>query len=71
MDLLNPEYNIQKTAGLIFRGHRTQVKNIKENSLKTYNSIRLAAKDLNINYSTIFNYINNNKLLRDTYLITK
>ena len=40
-------------------------------SIKVYDSMYAAAKDLNIKYSTIRYYANKDKLLKGTYLISK
>jgi hypothetical protein len=71
IDLIKPEYNIQNIAGIVlFPGCVTTVINKKDNSVKVYKSKRAAAKDLKINYSTFLYYVDKNKLLKGTYLIT-
>jgi hypothetical protein len=72
MDLLKPEYNIQSIAGIILspRGSSTTVVNKKDGSLKTYCSMYAAAKDINVKYTTIKYYVNKDKLLKGTYLIS-
>jgi hypothetical protein len=52
-------------------GHITTVVNKKDGSTKVYNSMRAAAKDIGVKYSTLVSYVNKNKLLKDIYLITK
>jgi hypothetical protein len=72
MDILKPEYNIQKIAGIIlFPGHTTTLVNTITNSIKTYNSMKAAAKDINVCYTTLANYVDNPKLLKNTYLVFK
>lgn len=71
INLLNPEYNIQNITGIVlFPGCVTTVVNKKNNSIKVYKSKRAAAKDLRVNYSTFLYYVNKDKLLKGTYLIT-
>jgi hypothetical protein len=71
IDLIKPEYNIQNKAGIVlFTGCVTTVINKKDNSVKVYKSKWAAAKDLRVNYSTFLYYVNKNKLLKGTYLIT-
>jgi hypothetical protein len=70
--LPKPEYNIQSIAGRVLPpGHNITVVNKKDNSIKIYDSIRAAARDIGVNYSTLYSYINKYKLLKATYLITK
>jgi GIY-YIG catalytic domain/NUMOD1 domain len=72
IDLLKPEYNIQSIASrVLFLGHSTTIVNKKDNSTKVYDSIRAAARDIGVNYSTLYRYINKDKLLKGTYLVTK
>ncbi len=52
-------------------GYKTIVINKKNNHIKEYNSIREAARHLNISNTTLLDYVNSNKLLNNTYLITK
>ena len=69
IDIINPEYNIQRTAKCSKRqGYLINIINIKDNSNKTYCSIAEAAKSLGISYSTVSRYLNNNKVLKGTYL---
>ena len=71
MDLLKPEYNIQSIVGrrVQFPGRSITVVNKKDNSIKVYDSIRAAARDIGVNYSTLYSYINRDKLLKGTYKI--
>lgn len=62
---------LRRINHLLATGHITTVINKKENSLKVYNSIRAVSRDIGINHATILNYINTNKWLKDTYLITR
>jgi hypothetical protein len=69
--LLNPEYNIQSIADIVlFPGCVTTVINKKDNSMKVYKSKRAGARDLRVNYSTFLYYVNKDKFLKGTYLIT-
>jgi len=72
IDLIKPEYNIQSIAGLVWspRGKTTTVIDKTNGSIKVYVSIYAAAKAINIKYSTIKYYVNKDKLLKGTYLIT-
>ena len=70
--MIKPEYNIQSIASRIkLPGHNITVINKKDNSIKIYDSIRAVARDIGVNYYTLYYYINKDKLLKDTYLITK
>jgi hypothetical protein len=72
MDFLKPEYNIQSIASRVQSpGHNITVVNKKDKSIKVYDSIRAAARDIGVNYSTLYYYINKDKLLKGTYLVTK
>ena len=62
---------LRKINHLLATGHITTVVNIKDNSVKVYDSIRSAARDIGTNHVTILNYINSNKLLKGVYLITR
>ena len=68
-DIINPKYNKQRTAKYSKRqGYLINIINIKDNSNKTYCSIAEAAKSLGISSSTVSRYLNNNKVLKGTYL---
>lgn len=70
--MIKPEYNIQSLGNWVpFPGHVTTIINKKNNSIKVYNSIRAAARDIGVKYSTFYYYINKNKLLKSTYLVTR
>lgn len=71
IDLLKPEYNIQSIAGIVIWPPRctTTVINKKDNSVQIYATMRAAAKDMGINYSTFASYANRDKLLKGIYLI--
>jgi len=70
--LVIPQYNKQKTAkNSIRQGQAINILNIKNNSNKTYCSIAETAKNLGISPSTVSRYLNNNKVLKNTYYITK
>lgn len=63
---------LAKINHLLATGHITTVVNKSNNTTKLYNSIREAARDLNVSHVTLLNYMNNsNKLLKGIYLITK
>jgi group I intron endonuclease len=67
---LVPRSPLRKINHLLATGHITNIINIKDNSKKTYNSIRAAARDIGVNHATLINYINTNKLLKGIYLVT-
>lgn len=50
-------------------GHVTIVINKVNNNIKIYNSLRLAAKNINVSHTTLMRYINKDKLLKDVYFI--
>jgi hypothetical protein len=50
-------------------GHITIVINKENNYTKIYNSKRAAAKSIGISHTTLIRYINQNKLLKNIYLI--
>ena len=62
---------LRRINHLLATGHITTVINKKDNSVKVYDSIRAASRDIGISHATILNYINTNKWLKDTYLITR
>jgi hypothetical protein len=66
-----PTSPLRRINHLLATGHITTVVNKKNNSVKIYNSIRAVSRDIGINHVTIRNYINTNKWLKDTYLITR
>jgi hypothetical protein len=69
IDLFKPEYDI---IGKVQQpGNNITIINKKNNSIKVYNSIGAAARDIGVKYSTFYRYINKDKLLKDTYLVTK
>jgi hypothetical protein len=51
--------------------HLVTIVNKEKGTVKEYYSIRSAAKDIGVSYSTVLSYINTNKLLKNIYLITK
>jgi excinuclease UvrABC nuclease subunit len=55
----------------ISTGHITTVVNKKTNSVKLYDSIRAAARDLHTSHQLLLNYINTEKLYKGTYIITR
>jgi group I intron endonuclease len=66
-----PTSLLRKINRLLATGHVTTVINKVNNSVKVYDSIRAASRDIGINHVTILNYVNTNKWLKDTYLITR
>jgi group I intron endonuclease len=56
-----PSSSLRRINHLLATGHITTVVNKKDNSVKVYNSIRAASRDIGINHVTILNYINTNK----------
>lgn len=66
-----PTSPLRKINHLLATGHITTVVNKKDNTVKVYDSIRAVSRDIGINHVTILNYINTNKWLKDTYLITR
>jgi hypothetical protein len=52
---------LRRINHLLATGHITTVVNKKDNSVKIYDSIRAASRDIGINHATILNYINTNK----------
>lgn len=56
-----PTSPLRRINHLLATGHITTVVNKKDNSVKVYNSIRAASRDIGINHATILNYINTNK----------
>jgi len=63
--------SLRKINHLLATGHITTVVNKKNNTVKLYDSIRAAARDLRTSHNSILNYINTNKLYRDIYIITR
>jgi NUMOD1 domain len=57
LDVLNPEYNILKTAS---NAKQIKVLNIITNEGQIFDSIRQAARELKINRKTIVKYLNKN-----------
>jgi group I intron endonuclease len=56
---------------LAVTGHPIVVENKENNTIKIYNSIRGAARELGVSHATLLNYIKSKKLLKDIYMITK
>lgn len=56
-----PTSPLRRINHLLATDHITTVVNKKDNSVKVYNSIRAASRDIGINHATILNYINTNK----------
>lgn len=51
--------------------HTTNIINIYDNSVIKYSSVRSAAKDIGISHTTMLRYINNNKIIKNTYKIDR
>ena len=66
-----PTSPLRRINHLLATGHITTVINKKDNSIKVYGSIRAVSRDIGVSHVTILNYINTNKWLKDTYLITR
>jgi hypothetical protein len=52
-------------------GHITIIINIENNSIKKYNSIRAAAKDIGVSHTNLLYHINKNRMVKGIYLIIK
>lgn len=52
-------------------GIKIEVKDTQTGETLFYDSIRITAKELNSNHTTISNYVKSGKLFRDRYLITR
>jgi hypothetical protein len=66
-----PYSSLRKINHLLATGHITTVVNKEKNSVKLYNSIRAAARDLGTSHNSLLNYINTNKLYNGVYVITR
>ena len=62
---------LRRINHLLATGHITTVVNKKDNYIKVYDYIRTVSRYIGINHTTILNYSNTNKWLKDTYLITR
>jgi NUMOD1 domain len=62
---------LRKINQLLATGHITTVINRKDGYTKVYDSIRSVAKDLGTNHVTLLNYMNNDKLLKGIYSVTR
>jgi hypothetical protein len=63
--------NLAKINQLLATGHPVKIINKENNYIKVYNSVRAAARYLQVNHGTILYYINSNKLLKSLYTFTK
>lgn len=52
-------------------GHFTMVINKENNSIKKYNSIRAAAKDIGISHTTLLRHVNKNCMVKEIYLVIR
>jgi group I intron endonuclease len=66
-----PSSGLREINHLLATGHITSIRNIKNNSIKTYSSIRAAARDIGTNHTSLLNYIKNKRLYKKTFLITR
>jgi hypothetical protein len=66
-----PLLYLRRVNHLLATGHITTVINKENNTVKVYDSIRAASRDIDTNHITLINYINSGKLLKGTYLITR
>lgn len=66
-----PTSALRKTNHLLATGHITRVVNKQNNSVKIYDSIRAAARDLGVKHSTLLYYIDTSKLYKGIYIITR
>jgi hypothetical protein len=74
MKTLNKRNKNRENIGLaikLARGHVTIIINKKDKSIIKYNSLRDAAKALNVDHSLIRSYIKSGKLYKNTYLIIR
>lgn len=62
---------LRKINQLLATGHITTVVNKENNSVKLYDSIRAAARDLGTSHNSLLNCIKSNKLYKGIYLITR
>ena len=51
--------------------HKTSIIDIENNIITEYNSVRAAAKDLGISHTTLLRYINNTKIVNNTYIVNR
>jgi len=69
---VTPVYTpLRKINHLLATGHITTIVNKENNSVKLYDSIRAAARDLGTSHNSLLNYINTNKLYNGIYIITR
>ena len=71
MSVNNVASPLRKMNHLLATGHITTVVNKKNNSVKLYNSVRIAARDIGVRHGTLLNYMDKDKLLKGIYLITR
>jgi len=63
--------SLRKVNHLLAMGHITTVMDKRNNSIKLYDSIRAAGRDLGTSHNLLLNYINTDKLYKGIYLITR
>lgn len=66
-----PTSPLRKTNQLLATGSVTIVIDTINNYISKYNSVRLAAKSLQVSHSILLKYIKEKKLLNNTYLVFK
>jgi group I intron endonuclease len=66
-----PTSPLRKINQLLATGHITTVINKETGSIRLYDSIRAAARDLGTNHNTLVNYIKTNRLYKGVYIITR
>ena len=64
-------FGLRETESIPITGHITKIINIKNNRYTLYPSIRTAAIDMRVSHVTLLNYIDKDKLLKGTYLISR
>lgn len=62
---------LRRINQLLATGHITTVVNKENNSVKLYDSIRAAARDLGTSHNSLLNHIKTNKLYKGIYIITR
>lgn len=62
---------LAKANMLLSRSHNVTIKNILNNDIMEFSSIRAASIKLKVSHATLLNYINNNQLFKDKYIIKR
>lgn len=66
-----PPSPLRRINHLLATGHKTSVLNKINNSIKIYDSIRAAGRDIGVSHNLLLNYINTGKWLKGIYLISR